>query len=50
MFSAIRAMTAGRNIGSTASEKDGAWNSGRPIHGAAAICDVSTSPSSSATR
>ena len=34
MFSATRAMTAGRNIGSTANVNVGAWNSGSPIHGA----------------
>ncbi len=49
MFSAISAMTAGRNIGSTASVNVGVWNSGSPIHGAAAIADVSTSPRISAS-
>ena len=40
MFSATRAITAGRNIGSTARSKDGAWNSGSPIQAAAAIAEI----------
>ena len=37
MFSATSAMTAGRNIGSTATVNVGVWNSGSPTHGAAVI-------------
>jgi len=49
MFSATSAITAGRNIGSTATVNVGVWNSGSPTHDAAIIADVSTSPRISAS-
>ena len=42
MFSATSAITAGRNIGSTARLNVGVWNFGRPNQPAAAIPEVST--------
>src|ERR1700754_2809610 len=49
MFSATSAITAGRNIGKTATVNVGVWNSGSPTHAAALMADVSTSPRISAT-
>lgn len=50
MFSATSAITAGRNIGNTASVNVGVWNFGSPTQPAAAIAEVSTSPRTSASR